>query len=958
MWPSSGESTGLRSVETKPTKKQHPLEFRALKQAKELGATHVYFRYFPEPNRAPKAEVFIFDQTEESPDELGLAESARLLWNTGAAPFIFIFRSDRVDIINTMKEPKLNSTSLTPKYLPAETINFANELAGQLEEEKRKRFSALAFDNGTFWENPDNSPLFNNTKTALQSMLKGMRELRATVESAGFEKDLTNRLLILCLMIKFLEDRKALSSNFFHGSSDKPTEFFQVLASSRSFLKCLAALEERFNGDVFSITAEIKAAIKTADLAAFAEFVEGKTNNKQVHFWKLYSFAHLPVEVISYLYEDFIEPLDENGKPQKTSVYTPHHLVDLILDEAMPHTKLRKAKGDFKVIDPACGSGVFLVGAFRRLVDAWRADNDWKQPSAPILKKLLKQNIYGIDSDPQAVELTTFSLGLAICGQMEPSRIWSTLRFDPLQEENIHHQDFFQVIKDQTLDQKFDLVVGNPPFKSSVKSGIAKEIEVSHRDEFPELPDRQVCYLFLREAPRLLKKKALGYLILKDGFLYNLGTENFRRRFFETYHIPHILDFVSIRGMFTGQSRREPADVKIITVGFQNKSPDFKQPLLHATFRKTALVQNRQGFEIDAYDLHWIPRQLACDDPVVWKANLLGGGRLLGMFRKYSHLPTLGDYLKKMKAESDWVFGEGVITGRRTQDASHLTGKSYIPTDAIGPNGIDHSQATKFEEEKLQRPRDKRLFEGSQLLIREHEDLDSGFTKIGAVFSQRVYGVASKVDTQNLEKLANHLTRQRKNLRIFTRFGSQYLVSMQSALQPQELLQMPLGPNLTHPKLTRKELFLANEVEDFQIPFLKYGNNPKKARSANSVTPAQIKKYVFSFLAELTPIYKSLHALAPIELENAFVVPFCFGKKPNRPLGDLTKISSKLDHLLVSEGRPSLRVQRIVRLFHGNVLFFVKPKPLRFWLQSIALRDADDTFAELQDRDSSKPKRK
>lgn len=951
MWPSSEEPTGLRAVGKKPTKKQHPLEVRTLEQAEELGASHVYFRYFPEPNRAPKAEVFIFDQTEGLPDKPQLAESARLLWNTGAAPLIFVFRSDRIDIINAMNEPKLDPSTLAPKYLPAETIAFANELAGQLQEAKRKRFSALAFDNGTFWENPDNSPLFNNTKTALQSMLKSMRDLRTTVEAAGFEKDLINRLLILCLMIKFLEDRRAHARDFFGESSAEPTEFFQALKSPKSFLKCLASLEERFNGDVFSLTPEIKAAVEKADLAAFAEFVEGKTYKKQTHFWKLYSFAHLPVEVISYLYEDFIEPLDENGKPQKTSVYTPHHLVDLILDEAMPHHKLRKAKGDFKVIDPACGTGVFLVGAYRRLVDAWRADNAWDHPPASVLKKLLKQNIHGIDSDPQAVELTTFSLCLAICGHMEPSRIWSTLRFDPLQDENIHHQDFFQVIKDQSLDQAFDLVVGNPPFKSSVKDGIAKEIETTNRNDFPALPDRQVCYLFLREAPRLLKKNALGYLILKDGFLYNLGTEEFRRKFFETYHVPHILDFVSIQGMFIGQSRKEPADVKVITVGFQNKSPDFQHPLLHATFRKTTRTQNRQGFELDAYDLHWIPRQLACDDPIVWKANLLGGGHLLGMFRKYSHLPTLGDYLKKKKEESGWVLGEGIIPGKRDRDASHLKGKPFLPSEALGPQGIDHSQTTVFEENKLERTRDERLFEGSQLLIREHENLESGMTDREFVFGQQIFGIATKEDSKELKKIHDYLIRNTGFVTFFTRFGPRYLVAKQSALQPDEILMIPVTPDLKEIHFSKKETHLAEELETLQIPFVKFGFNPSRSGAANDTTSEQIKAYISSYLAELNPIYKTLHALPPIDLESAICIPFCFGKKPNRALGDLTKLRGKLDHLLLSEGRPNLRVQRIVRLFHGNVLFFIKPKPLRFWLRSIALRDADDTFAELQDRD-------
>jgi len=47
---------------------------------------------------------------------------------------------------------------------------------------------------------------------------------------------------------------------------------------------------------------------------------------------------------------------------------------------------------------------------------------------------------------------------------------------------------------------------------------------------------------------------------------------------------------------------------------------------------------------------------------------------------------------------------------------------------------------------------------------------------------------------------------------------------------------------------------------------------------------------------------------------------------------------------------PSLRCQRILRLFHGNMLLLLKPAQLRYWLRSIAVRDADEIFVELQEQ--------
>ena len=107
--------------------------------------------------------------------------------------------------------------------------------------------------------------------------------------------------------------------------------------------------------------------------------VEAKTLGDQRYLWELYSFNHLPVEVISHLYQRFVQG--------STAVYTPPFLAALLLDHAMPYGKLT---GRERVLDPSCGSGVFLVGAFRRLVNAWRARHRWQTPDVNTLKKILR----------------------------------------------------------------------------------------------------------------------------------------------------------------------------------------------------------------------------------------------------------------------------------------------------------------------------------------------------------------------------------------------------------------------------------------------------------------------------------------------------------------------------------------------------------------------------------------
>ena len=95
----------------------------------------------------------------------------------------------------------------------------------------------------------------------------------------------------------------------------------------------------------------------------------------------------------------------------------------------MPYERMT---GKERVLDPACGSGIFLVGAFKRLVNYWRSQNNWKKPTAEVLKGILRHSIHGVELEPGAVDLTAFSLALAICDALHPDAIWRDLKFDKL----------------------------------------------------------------------------------------------------------------------------------------------------------------------------------------------------------------------------------------------------------------------------------------------------------------------------------------------------------------------------------------------------------------------------------------------------------------------------------------------------------------------------------------------
>ena len=60
------------------------------------------------------------------------------------------------------------------------------------------------------------------------------------------------------------------------------------------------------------------------------------------------------------------------------------------------------------------------------------------------------------------------------------------------------------------------------------------------------------------------------------------------------------------------------------------------------------------------------------------------------------------------------------------------------------------------------------------------------------------------------------------------------------------------------------------------------------------------------------------------------------------------KAEADIEKLVYKVAGKNLRLIRVIRLYEGNVIYLIKPKKLRYWLPSVALRDADETFADLR----------
>ena len=220
-------------------------------------------------------------------------------------------------------------------------------------------------------------------------------------------------------------------------------------------------------------------------------------------------------------------------------------------------TKYREAVKNIKIVDPACGSGAFLITAFEYLLNYNNYLNDkifdltgTKDLFSDTTKEILQNNIFGVDLNKESVEITKLSLWLKTanknktlatlennikCGNslIDDIEIAGELAFN-------WEKEFSQVFE----NGGFDVVVGNPPYVST------KQIPANDRnyywDKYKEIlfSEMDLYEIFIyKSINELLKNKGYLGFITPDSYFTNTSFELLRKYLLEKTKIIEIIDF-------------------------------------------------------------------------------------------------------------------------------------------------------------------------------------------------------------------------------------------------------------------------------------------------------------------------------------------------------------------------------------------------------------------------------
>ncbi|WP_225414007.1 HsdM family class I SAM-dependent methyltransferase [Stigmatella hybrida] len=535
---------------------------------------------------------------------------------------------------------------------------------------------------------------FSSDGRADATLLANLKVIRAKLLAANLPMEHCHDLLARVIFTQFLFHRRdrdgrpffdrRLLENRCDGTLKRVhTDLASILQDKRETYALFRWLDDRFNGDLFpgkdgQSEAERKhawhaeeEAVTEGHLTLLADLVSGRivAQSQQFALWPLYSFDVIPLEFISSVYEEFLGDAREGHK----AYYTPTHLVDYVLDAVLPWNS---DEWNIKVLDPSCGSGIFLVKAFQRIIHRWRRAHDDRDPLVSDLKPILEQNLVGVDKHPEAVRVACFSLYLAMADAIEPRYYLKRDKVFPrLRGTNLLARDFFDETTDgiRTKDDvgTYDLVLGNAPWGD-------KSIETSSTVDEPTSGSRRLLTLaqvwakkcswpvvnsdlgplFLAKGAALVREGG-SVAMIQSASVLNLrnGEANaLRRKLFETFTFDEVTNLSIVRDkLFSGAFG--PSAVMV----FRRAAPNSGQTLLYLCPKPLHDPQSQYRIVIDPQDVHRITHAEAAQLPQVWSTLLLGGRRDLSLVLRLSRLPTLA----KLKERGEVKVRQGVIPGNR-----------------------------------------------------------------------------------------------------------------------------------------------------------------------------------------------------------------------------------------------------------------------------------------------------
>jgi type I restriction-modification system DNA methylase subunit len=719
--------------------------------AAQVGAEKIFF--------VGQNPVIVFARLENHGEQT-FRELYRRIWSMARPQFLFLARPGELAVYDLTQPPPKSDQPVNDGGRLIDRVEVLAEVQTTLAAFHREKI-----ETGDIFGESRFGDKLNRADRALIRDLKLVRHELNAVGSATLA-DL-HSLLGRCIFVRYLEDREIINRDYFEkvitihpnkshkwqkildsqvgtfvDSAMEDVLFLRILQDREFTYALFEQLANDFNGDTFPIENSERAHIKQAHLDRLRGFLCGEPAGQRELFFYAYKFDVIPIELISSIYEEFYN--ERVGKEQNQgSHYTPPTLVEFLLSQTLTHEVLDKTP---RIIDPACGSGIFLVESFRRVVRHRWAKDGGKVPDRQTLQKILRDQIAGIDINPEAVRVTAFSLYLAFLHYQQPRKINEQRRLPHLKWVDQAERDrrnarkpnaqFFDVLLQDNafnvVDGKLpdevvkrfgsvtaDVVVGNPPWgypkRTDHDGTVALEVTLAWcRKQNKPVGDKELSQAFIHLSLELLKKGGRAGLLISTGVFFknHQQSKEFRQAWLNAVKLTSVVNFAHVRhAFFSGENRSANGIAPFAAVVFDRQSCE-RNRFAYWSAKRTLTIEKSQCVILNRGDMHYLNQEDCLRNERLWKTFWWGRRQDEMLVSLINHFPNL----KSLPHLAAVGYGFEEASGGKAAD--WLAKYKELPVGKFERYGVLNSSCLKTVPHQVYRRGCKDIYSGHRLLVR------------------------------------------------------------------------------------------------------------------------------------------------------------------------------------------------------------------------------------------------